>query len=128
MANTPTVDQAVERAQRAQEKKIEVVRVLASARQSLVDARAAAAERLAAVERDNAEQVGEAEREDVLSFQAAVKAGWTRDELRKIGFDEPAKVRRARRKKAGSAPTSSAASVTDASDGVGDTGGQPAAG
>lgn len=112
MANTPTVDEAVERARRAQDDRIEAVRVLAAARQALVDERAAAAERLAQVERDNAEKVGEAEREDVRTYQAAVKAGWTREQLRKIGFDEPAKVRRTRRKRAG-ATASTTPAVSD---------------
>lgn len=45
-----------------------------------------------------AEQIAEAEREDVRAYNAAVSAGWTADELRKIGFSEPDKKVRARRR------------------------------
>lgn len=127
MAKTPTVDQAVERARRAQADRIEVVRALATARQALTDEHAAAAERIAAVAHDNAERARAFDLEDVRAYQAALRAGWTRDELRRIGFDEPPKIRRARRKKASSAPTSPGAGVTNADDGD-DTSSRPSAG
>ena len=41
-----------------------------------------------------AEGLGAAEREDIRLYSAATKAGWSADELRKIGFDQPAKSRR----------------------------------
>jgi len=51
--------------------------------------------------------VGAAERDDVRLYSAATKAGWTADELRKIGFDEPDKQRRvARRRQRGTANAS----------------------
>lgn len=61
--------------------------------------KADAAQRLAQLERENAEQIGAAERDDVGLYSAATKAGWSADELRKIGFDAPAKSRRVARKR-----------------------------
>ena len=94
MTNQPSVDEAVQRAMRVQDAKIDTIRELARGRQTLADTRADAARRLAELERDNAERIGAAERDDNRRYTAATKAGWTTDELRKIGFDEPAKARR----------------------------------
>jgi len=99
MAAELTVDEAVERATRAQEARIESIRDLAKGRQSLADVKADAAQRLANLERENAERISAAEREDVRLYSAATKAGWTTDELRKIGFDQPAKQRRVMRRR-----------------------------
>lgn len=107
MAKELTVDEAVERASRVQQARIESIRELARGRQALADVRTDAARRVAELERENAERIGAAEREDVRLFGAATKAGWTADELRKIGFDEPEKQRRvARRRQHGSASAS----------------------
>jgi len=91
---------------RAQDEKIAAIRELAKGRQALADARDEAAQKLAELERENAEQIGAAEREDVRLYGAATKAGWSADELRKIGFDVPAKSRRATRRKRASASRS----------------------
>ena len=99
MAKELTVDEAVERALRAQEARIESIRELARGRQALADVRTDAARRVADLERENAERIGAAEREDVRLFGAATKAGWSADELRKIGFDEPDKQRRVARRR-----------------------------
>jgi len=99
MAAELSVDEAVERAMRAQEVRIESIRALAKGRQSLADVKTDAAQKLAALERENAEQISAAERDDVRLYSAATKAGWTADELRKIGFDEPLKAARVRRKR-----------------------------
>lgn len=109
MAEQPTVDQAVERAMRSQDKKIEAVRELARGRQALADVKEEAARKIAEVERENAERIGAAEREDLRLYGAATKAGWSAEELRKIGFDEPAKSRRATRRKRSSAARSTSA-------------------
>lgn len=95
----PTVDEAVDRATRAAQAKIESIRELAQARQALADIKTDAAQRVTELERDNAERIGAAEREDVRLYSAATKAGWSLDELHKIGFDQPAKVRRVARRK-----------------------------
>ena len=99
MAKELTVDEAVERALRAQEARIESIRELARGRQALADVRSDAARRVADLERENAERIGAAEREDVRLFGVATKAGWSADELRKIGFDEPEKQRRVARRR-----------------------------
>lgn len=110
MADQLTVDQAVERAMRAQDEKIAAIRELATGRQALADARDDAARKVAELERQNAEQIGAAEHEDVRLYSAATKAGWSVEELRKIGFDEPAKSRRVTRRKRSSATRSTTGS------------------
>lgn len=95
----PTVDQAVERALRAQDDKIAAIRALATARQALADVKDTATRKMADLERENAELISTAERDDVRLYNAATKAGWTATELRKIGFDTPTKTRRTTRKR-----------------------------
>lgn len=95
-----TVDQAVERAMRAQDDKIAAIRELAKARQLLADVKETAAQKVTMLVQEKAELIGTAERDDIRLYGAATKAGWSADELRKIGFDAPAKARRAARKRA----------------------------
>ena len=104
MAAELTVEEAVERAMLAQEARIESIRALARGRQALADVKTDAAHKIAALERENAERISTAERDDLRLYSAATKAGWTADELRKIGFDQPEKQRRvARRRQRGTA-------------------------
>ena len=70
------------------------------ARQSLADVRESAARRRAEVERETAEQIATAEREDDKQFNAALSAGRSADELRKIGYPEPDKKARVRKRQA----------------------------
>lgn len=84
MAKNPTAEEAIERARALQDSKIEAVRVLAESNQEVSDAR----ERAAAAERNYARVHG-----------AALAAGWTAEELRKIGFSDTEKKPRARRAK-----------------------------
>ncbi|PCC27056.1 hypothetical protein CIK76_18860 [Glutamicibacter sp. BW80] len=98
MAKEPSVDEAVARAQALQNGKIQTIREVAESRQSLEDVKAEAAKELAEVEAKYRDRMAEAERADVKSFSAAVSAGWTVDELKKIGFPEPDKKARVRRK------------------------------
>lgn len=115
MAAELTVDEAVERATRAQDDKIAAIRDLAKGRQALADVKADAARKLADLERENAERISTAERDDVRLYGAATKAGWSADELRKIGFDAPTKSRRAARKRAtATRPANGADSVAPA--------------
>lgn len=109
MAEQLTVDQAVERAMRAQDAKIAAIRDLAQGRQTLADVKDEAARKLAEVERENAEQIAAAEREDVRLYTAATKAGWSAGELRKIGFDQPPKTRRVTRRREHSSGAADAA-------------------
>ncbi|GGC17947.1 hypothetical protein [Cellulomonas carbonis] len=69
-------------------------RALLDARISSVRAVVAARQRLA----DLREQVGQAEREDVRLYNAAITDGWTADELRRLGIPEPEKKARVRRR------------------------------
>ena len=87
---------AVERAARARtDARIEAVKALAIARQNTLDKQAEAAA---------------AEREDTIAWMAAVRQGWTEDELKDFGFDPPkrrgpGRPRRRRAANAGSPPT-----------------------
>ena len=56
--------------------KVAAVRTLAHARQAREDARAALAD---------------AERVDAAAYAAALRAGWTTDELKRVGLDAPTK-------------------------------------
>lgn len=101
MARTLTPEEAVERARRVQDERINAIRSLAEARQGLEDTRAEAARRLAEAQREAAEMVAAAERVDVKEYNAAIAAGWSPDELKKIGYPEPEKKARVRRKSSG---------------------------
>nr|QJS06050.1 hypothetical protein [Cryobacterium sp.] len=105
MAKELSVEEAVERAQRIQEERIGTIRGLAEARQALADVRESAARRLAEVERETAEQIAAAEREDVKQYGAAQAAGWSVEELRKVGYAEPDKKLRVRKRQSRKAST-----------------------
>ena len=83
MAKNPTAEEAIERARALQDSKIDAVRVLAESNQNVVDARQRAAE---------------AESDFSRVFGAALTAGWTLDELRKIGFSDTNTKTRTRRR------------------------------
>lgn len=119
MAKEPSIEEAVERARRAQENRINAVRDVAVARQDLTDVREQTARELAELQARIAEQIREAERDDVRAFNAALAAGWSVDELRKIGFAEPEKKVRAR-KRATRRQTTGAASATAPAEAIGD--------
>jgi CHASE1-domain containing sensor protein len=90
MAKNPTAEEAIERARALQDSKIDAVRRLADASQNVSIAR---------------ERAGAAERDYTQTFSAALSAGWTPDELRKIGFvDADKKTRASRRAKPKSTP------------------------
>jgi len=84
---TPIDTEDLERRARALlDDRIEAVRTLATARQAALDKR---------------EEADEAERADSTAYQAALRAGWTADELKKVGFEKsarkaPGRPRRAR--------------------------------
>ena len=75
---TITVDaNRIEAAARALlDEKVAAVRVLAAARQAREDQRAA---------------LTEAERNDTAAYTAALRAGWTADELKRVGLDAATK-------------------------------------
>lgn len=109
MTRIPSPDEVVERARRANDERIESVRALAHSRQAVADAAAEGSERVAAVQREVAESIAAAEARDVAAFDAALSAGWTAPELRKLGLNEPAKKARVARTRRRSARTTTGA-------------------
>lgn len=106
MANEPSIEEAVERARRAQEDRITAIRTVAEKRQGLADVREETARELAELQARIAQRVRDAEHEDVRAYNAALTAGWTAAELKKIGFAEPEKKQRTRRRTTRRASTS----------------------
>ena len=74
--------------------------MLAQTRQELTSERESADRERAELEARLRDRMREHEAADVKAFNAATAAGWTPDELRKIGFPEPEKKRRVRRRSA----------------------------
>lgn len=100
MANGVSIEELLERARRTQENRISAIRILAEARQHVADVREETARELAELQARIAQRVDDAERADVKAYNAAATAGWSREELRKIGFAEPDKKTRVRRRAA----------------------------
>lgn len=98
MAKEPSIEEAVARARRAQEDRISAIRFVGEARQSLADVREETTRELVELQAQIAKRIADAEREDVKAFNAAITAGWSIEELRKIGYAEPVKQVRARRR------------------------------
>lgn len=74
MTTNLSPDAAAEAAQRLLNDRVDAVRALAKTRQQRIGARA---------------QLDEAERADAIAYAPAQRAGWSTDELRKVGFEEP---------------------------------------
>lgn len=66
------IDDVIERARRAQETRIDAIRVLAEARQSVADIHDQTSRELAELQARIAQQVGDAELEDAKAYNAAV--------------------------------------------------------
>ena len=98
MATQLTPEEAIERARRLQDDRLNAVRSVAEARQALVDVREQTDRELSELQARIAERIANAERDDVRAYSAAVSAGWTAEELRKSGFSEPDKKARTRRR------------------------------
>lgn len=112
MATQLTPEEAIERARRLQEDRLTAVQAVAEARQAVTDVREETARELAELQARITDRVSAAERDDVRAWNAALSAGWSADELRKIGFSEPDKKARTRRRstrKTSTSTTSSAA-------------------
>ncbi|KLI90703.1 hypothetical protein AA310_00105 [Arthrobacter sp. YC-RL1] len=105
MTKELNVNEVVERARRAQESRLAVIKGLAEAQQNVANVRADAAERIAKIEQETNALIAAAEREHVSEFQGAQRAGWSTDELKGLGFTEPDKSARTR-KRAARKPTS----------------------
>lgn len=85
MASTLDVTTAETRARELLNARVDSVRTLVLTRQKLDDLR---------------DQVTDAEADDARAYRAALADGWTADELKKLGVDEPAKQARVRRRAA----------------------------
>lgn len=83
MATTHSPDTIETRARELLNSRIASVRLLVKTRQTLDEQRA---------------NVAAAEVEDVKAYRAALSDGWSADELRKLGLDEPAKQQRVRQR------------------------------
>lgn len=106
MATTPTPEEAIDRAKRLVDDRIGSIREAVAARQNVTDVRTDADRQRAELEAQLKHQLSEAERADVRAYNAALSAGWSVDELRKIGLREPEKKTRARRRPARKPATS----------------------
>ncbi|MFI5627577.1 hypothetical protein ACIA03_29240 [Nocardioides sp. NPDC051685] len=93
------MDNIEEAARALLDARITSVRALVAARQKLADLRT---------------EVTAAEREDARLYQAALRDGWSVDELKKLGLGEAEKVARTRSKKGGPKRTTPAARPTTA--------------
>lgn len=120
MAKELSPEEAVERAQSAMENRLASVRELAQSRQNVATVRAESAARLAEVEREEREKIDAAERDDARAYSAAIDAGWTPAELRKIGFAEAGKKRAPRQRTARKSSSSDAPASQPAADSGGE--------
>lgn len=103
MATTLDLETAERQARELLDSRIVSVRELVIARQRLAELR---------------DQVDAAERDDVRLYSAAVSAGWSTDELRKLGLAEPEKKARARRRTSGRRSDAPAENTTAAGSGA----------
>ncbi|WP_271986657.1 hypothetical protein [Pseudoclavibacter terrae] len=117
MSSNVSIEEAVERAKRAEEDRIEAIRALATARQSITDAREDADREIAELQAHHAELMRYAEAADVRAYSAAVKAGWSADALRDIGFAEPEKKKRVRARSARKPKVAATSSQADTNGG-----------
>lgn len=89
MATTLDAGALEQRARKLLDSRIASVRTLVSARQAVTELQA---------------KLAKAEREDARLYQAALRDGWTAEELRQLGLTEPAKKERVRRRQTASRP------------------------
>lgn len=78
-----TMEQAERRARELLDNRMESVRVLVRAQQGVSDAE---------------ERMREAQVEKASAWRSAVQNGWSAEELKKLGIDEPVRVRKPRRR------------------------------
>ena len=97
MASTLDAQTTESKARALLDNRINSVRTLVTARQSLDDLR----EQIPVVAGEEICDDGNAiEGDDVKAYRAALTDGWSADELRKLGLDEPEKKQRVRRRAA----------------------------
>ena len=91
-------DEAVELAQQAHQARTTTIRALAETRQALVETRQEAERERVELESRIAERITAASRADKKAYHAALRAGWSPTELRRIGYPDLTKKRRRRQK------------------------------
>lgn len=115
MANELNVDEIMDRAKRAQESRLAAIQRVVEARQALIDERAATDKELAELQATIAQRLTASQQNDLRAYTASLAAGWTPEELKKIGFAEPEKKARARRRTTRAATTRSTRATNDGS-------------
>lgn len=98
MTESLSPETAIERARQLQNDRLQAVRAVAESRQALADVRATTDRELEALRASITERIKTAEKEDARSYNAAVKSGWSAEELKRIGFDAPGKTSRGRKR------------------------------
>ena len=98
MTKSLSPDEAVELAQQAHDARITTIRALAETRQALTEVRETAERERAELEAQIAERSTAASRADKKAYHAALRAGWSSTELRRIGYPDLTKKRRRRQK------------------------------
>lgn len=89
---TPTPEEAIARAKRVLDDRINAIRQAVAARQHVADVREETNRQRAELEAQLARLMQDAERADIKAYHAAISSGWSTDELRKIGLPEPPKA------------------------------------
>ena len=104
------VEDALARAHQLEGNRMDSIKALADTRASVDLAHTNRAERITELKCETAEAITEADRADQRAYRAALRAGWSADELKKIGFEKVGKKgtqrKRAQRKPASPAPES----------------------
>lgn len=111
MSNEQQVQEAVERAKRMTQDRLDAVADVARARDAAERIKARHEAERKEMEDRHKSEAKEVENADVSAYNHAVKIGWSAYELRQIGYSEPAKKRRTQRRRtarARSAETNSA--------------------
>lgn len=98
MSATPGIQEAVERAERAQRHRVEAVRELAAQAHELAAITTRHETERQELDQRHKNESKAAENNHLSAYSAALKQGWTSTELRKIGFPEPAKKKRTQRR------------------------------
>ena len=100
MAKELNVEDVIERARQAQENRLTAIRGLAEAQQHVTDVREEAARKVTEIERETTRLIAEAERTHVREYTSAQRVGWSPEELKSLGFVEPDKKARVRKRTA----------------------------
>lgn len=89
MTQIPSVEEALERADQVLAKRMNYMREAVEARQAYIDTQEANERERAELEERITERTKPVRLEDRKAYRAALRAGWTEQELRDIGLAEP---------------------------------------